>query len=476
MRKFDNTGARVNAGLEDDKRPTSIELPEGSDEPVDLSGVEQDSAEIEKHETELNDAKDAVVGLEAIAMSIQSTLSGRGMDRTAAMFAHIATARCCDALKLKNTLPSLENFGATNSQLMTTRAGLEDVKQKIVDGWKYIIDLIQSGLRKINEYYQRVWAQAPRLIAKAQQIQKKEAELKTGVSKEAGKLEIDKSSMANIHLNKDANGAILASGLNVLSDLSGQIFVDYVKNVNEWGEKVVDAMGNMDYADDDRFKASVDTLLEAKLDVDALFPAADKASGEGNNVGGKETSEILGGKKIFVHKATATGTEDDNDPEGQAKQAANDAGAKTAGAQVDLGEFRAYSNSVTEARVYLGSASDKEAEVNEKSVATFTRPEIKNIANSVEQLCTIIMNYKAGNKRANDLRQKAVTAAKRAQTNSVKANDLSKDNSTAAGSLHKIVGAVNTLLTQPNQAFSAHMLRVCSISLALCEKSLANYK
>jgi hypothetical protein len=440
-----------------------------------MSEFESEASAVAEHTREVTDANEAVMGLEAIAMGIQSTLKGRGLDRNAAMFAHIATAAYCDRLRVNNPLPSLENFGATTSQLTMTRAGLEDVKQKIKDAWKWIIDLLQSGIRKVNEYYQRVWAQAPRLITKAQAISKQVSELKTGKSKDGKNIDVDKSSFTTVHVAKAVDGAGLVGGMKQLESISGDIFVDYVKKVTDWGDQVVTSTTDIDYADDNRFTETVNKLMEHKLETDKLVAAATVASQAGPNAGGKETPEIMGGKKIFVKIGAdvsaekAPGTEDD--------QTGTAPGAeKTAGATVVLADWRGFVNPLSDTRVYLGSAYETEPELSDKSVATFEAQQIGSIAASAEALCTIIMNYKAGNKRANDLRQKAITAAKRAQTNAVKADDLSKDNATVAGQLNKVVAAVNTLLTQPNQEFSAHMLRVTNVCLQLCEKSLANYK
>lgn len=472
MRRF---SPHARAGLESGDG----ELDLTSTEPVDMSEFESEASAVAEHTREVTDANEAVMGLEAIAMGIQSTLKGRGLDRNAAMFAHIATAAYCDRLRVNNPLPSLENFGATTSQLTMTRAGLEDVKQKIQDAWKWIIDLLQSGIRKVNEYYQRVWAQAPRLIAKAQAISKRVAELKTGKSKDGKNIDVDKSSFTTVHVAKAVDGAGLVGGMKQLESISGDIFVDYVKKVTDWGDQVVTSTTDIDYADDNRFTETVNKLMAHKLETDKLVAAATVASQAGPNAGGKETPEILGGKKIFVKVGAdvsaekAPGTEDDQTPE----PAAPAPGAeKPAGATVALADWRGFVNPLSDTRVYLGSAYETEPELSDKSVATFEAQQIGSIAASAEALCTIIMNYKAGNKRANDLRQKAVTAAKRAQTNAVKADDLSKDNATVAGQLNKVVAAVNTLLTQPNQEFSAHMLRVTNVCLQLCEKSLANYK
>lgn len=480
MRRF---SPHARAGLESGDG----ELDLTSTEPVDMSEFESEASAVAEHTREVTDANEAVMGLEAIAMGIQSTLKGRGLDRNAAMFAHIATAAYCDRLRVNNPLPSLENFGATTSQLTMTRAGLEDVKQKIQDAWKWIIDLLQSGIRKVNEYYQRVWAQAPRLIAKAQAISKKVAELKTGKSKDGKNIDVDKSSFSTVHVAKAVSGAGLLEGMKQLESISGDIFVDYVKKVADWGEKVVTSTTDVDYADDNRFTETVNKLMAHKLETDKLVAAATVASQAGPNAGGKETPEIMGGKKIFVKVGTdnsatdadkTPGTEDDSEEIGaiRREQLANQAAAKAAGATVVLSDWRGYVNPLSDTRVYLGSAYETEPELSDKSVATFEAQQIGGIAVSAEALCTIIMNYKAGNKRANDLRQKAITAAKRAQTNAVKADDLSKDNATVAGQLNKVVAAVNTLLTQPNQEFSAHMLRVTNVCLQLCEKSLANYK
>lgn len=468
-------------------RGVGVESADGADdqnlastEPVDMAEFESEANAVAEHTREVSDAEEAVMGLEAIAMGIQSTLKGRGLDRNAAMFAHIATAAYCDRLQIKNPLPSLESFGSSTSQLTMTRAGLEDVKQKIQDAWKWIINLLQTGIRKINEYYQRVWAQAPRLIAKAQAISKKVSELKTGKSKDGKNIEVDKSSFSTVHNAKVVTGVSLLDGMKTLESLSGDIFVDYVKKVADWGEGVVNSTTDIDYADDDRFAATVSKLMEHKLDVTTLVGAANVNSPAGPNAGGKETPEMLGGKKIFVKVGTdataekAAGTEDDQKPEGEPATPA--APAKAAGTTVDLSTWRGFVNPLSDTRVYLGSAYETEPELSEKTVPTFEAQQIAGIAASAEALCTIIMNYKAGNKRANDLRQKAITAAKRAQTNAVKADDLSKDNATVAGQLNKVVAAVNTLLTQPNQEFSAHMLRVTNVCLQLCEKSLANYK
>lgn len=476
MRRF---SPHARAGLESGDG----ELDLTSTEPVDMSKFESEASAVAEHTREVTDANEAVMGLEAIAMGIQSTLKGRGLDRNAAMFAHIATAAYCDRLRVNNPLPSLENFGATTSQLTMTRAGLEDVKQKIQDAWKWIIDLLQSGIRKVNEYYQRVWAQAPRLIAKAQAISKRVAELKTGKSKDGKNIDVDKSSFTTVHVAKAVDGAGLVGGMKQLESISGDIFVDYVKKVTDWGDQVVTSTTDIDYADDNRFTETVNKLMAHKLETDKLVAAATVASQAGPNAGGKETPEIMGGKKIFVKVGAdvsaekAPGTEDDQTPEADTAATATAPGAeKPAGATVVLADWRGYVNPLSDTRVYLGSAYETEPELSDKSVATFEAQQIGSIASSAEALCTIIMNYKAGNKRANDLRQKAVTAAKRAQTNAVKADDLSKDNATVAGQLNKVVAAVNTLLTQPNQEFSAHMLRVTNVCLQLCEKSLANYK
>ncbi len=482
MRRF---SPHARTGLESEGGEDDVSL--GSTEPVDMSEFEAEASAISEHAREVSDANEAVMGLEAIAMGIQSTLKGRGLDRNAAMFAHIATAAYCDRLQMRNPLPAMEAFGSTTSQLTMTRAGLEDVKQKIQDAWKWIIDLLQTGIRKVNEYYQRVWAQAPRLIAKAQAISKKVSELKTGKSKDGKNIEVDKSSFSTVHVAKAVTGAGLLEGMKQLESISGDIFVDYVKQVADWGDKVVTSTTDVDYADDDRFNASVSKIMEHTIDVTKLVAAATETSPAGPNAGGKETPEIMGGKKIFVKVGTdasaatekASGTEDAEGappPEDKGGKGAENAAGSTAGATVDLAAWRGFVNPLSDTRVYLGSAYETQPEFSEKSVPTFEAQQIAGIAVASEALCTIIMNYKAGNKRANDLRQKAITAAKRAQTNAVKADDLSKDNATVAGQLNKVVAVVNTLLTQPNQEFSAHMLRVTNVCLQLCEKSLANYK
>lgn len=477
-RKFNLSGGLESAAIREPAPQENSEIRE-ADDLVSANETEVANAEVEEHQAEIEKVAEAAEGLESIAASIESTLGSRGLDAKSAMFAHHAIGAYTKRLNMRNPMPAMENFGGLTSQMATTRLGLEDLRTTIKDAWTWLIDLIKKAGQKIAEYYNKVWAMAPRLIKKAEGIVKLAGEKRNGLKPEGSKVEISKNMLSFLHVNKNYPSS-LSGELQKVEKFGDFLFVDYVNKVKSNVDALVEDFNNFPYDDDAKFTETINNFIDSRNQAIAEMEALNTKSGAGEN-----TTNFPGNQKVTTVGASLAASQESYGLEAQGKkppaqeQAAQqgaDKGDDKGGEGGDIETWNKVVKSIEGSELTLVAIDNKLGELTDKTISTLANGEISAIAERVIGICTIIMNYKTSSATVNAARDKLIKAAERSQSMASKAEELSADNQKIAQSLPKVIKFYAGVLDQPNRGFCNYMLKLSDVSLQLCEKSLANYK
>lgn len=458
MRKFPKRTLSA-AALENRPAHYDQDVREGEGEGVVVEGIPEEIVELNEAATEVelveNDREEleaAAEALEALMVIGNGTLGERGMTpQTAAIFNHSFehhTAR----LGIKAPTVGLESFGGSQSQLQATRAALESVSSVLEDIWQWILDVIQSARKRMRDYYERVWAAAPRQISQAEKLIEKMGSLTT--KKEDSKVKISASIATKLSIAGKFQATGVSDGLAAITPIAENLYNGYTGRVTAWATEVTSKVADIKYGSDAEFTTSIEAV---NLDVKAIYntdSVATDSVGNDKRFSGTEgiaitkSSELLGGKAVFLQLADA-----------------------------DAADFGAAIAALEKTRYFIDSFAEKEQKVEgEQEFEPIPIADAVSICQAVANNAKILMKFKRDFEKTDDVKKKALAAQKKAKAGATKAKDLSTENQTLAGKAAKLLGKVPTMIDQPNQAFSSYLLGTGSTALGFAQKVSAAYK
>lgn len=416
----------------------------------DIVEINEAADVVDEHEEVTEELTETAEGLEAIALSIESTLKSGGMGADAAMFATHAINAHLQPLGIKNTLPSVESFGASATKLGQTQVGLENLKEKIKEIWEYIKNLITRMRKAVMDYYNRVWAAAPRLRKRAEAIRAKADGITTAAKKD--EVEVSAGLAAKLAIG-DKVPTDFAAQLGVVEKVAETLFSKYVTDAIAWAKRVEDAVGQVKFESDEAFQSSaaalgnIEPLVVAGLADQAVASGDKRFEKLGEGVTVKRSADMMGNMAVFHHSMT---------------------GSK--------GDLRSELAALQKAHYYLAASTDAKLEVKADKLATMKKAEIVAAADKVAEIAVLIEKFKRNVDESDKAKEGALRAGDKVSSAAAKASDkLNAANQSTAGSVVRLLQHVPSVIDQPNQKFSQHILAVCGSVLSLCEKSLAQY-
>lgn len=456
MRTFNNRGISA-ASLED--RPAELQVDEpviAQSEPV-AEGVPEEIIELneasdavdEKHE-DVVELVDAAESLEALRVDVQSTLGERGLNPQAAKFMRHSLEAITSRLDIPVSMPSQEDFGTATSQTQATRVSLESMSSVISKVWEWALNLLESAKKSVLDYYNRVWAEAPRQIKKA-------SELRTKAAANTGKAEESTFDPGTGLANKLRIGQKVenvSAGLGKLEEISGKIFKDYSAAATTWASNVTTAIAGLKYDSDEAFTTSLAAVEGvAPNAVPSGFAdkaiTGDKRFAERDGLAYHGSDELLGGQMVV-------------------KQTANAGADATFRQKMDV-----ISNNTI--RVDAADADAKKIEDSSKT-ALPDIAEIVKICEGVEKVAGIVGDFKSNWEATAKVKSEAIAKLKGAKSALGKSDKLSSENQSAATVAIKLIAAIPSVMDQPTQGFSKYVLGTNSSSLSFAAKALAQYK
>lgn len=261
---------------EDEENPE--EMAEDFEDDADLA--DNDSDELEEMPA-IENAFINLEGLENLVATVESFEDGLTPQSAQLMALTVPTAlrsmgfpkEMCD-----NSMPSLEDFGGTNTQVEATGVAVEGWKESIEKGWKAVKDFVLRVIKTSKEFVERLIDGAKRLKANADKIGK--------AIEQAQKDKYVPKSDDRTFESKSVTGTYMSSQ-KVLKVSEVLDSVAAHESILEVPTKLSGPISTF-MADNARVKADVKTKEEAETEsknlIDATKKFVDAASGALKNV------------------------------------------------------------------------------------------------------------------------------------------------------------------------------------------------
>lgn len=144
---------------------------------IETQATATDVANTEEAVEELEEVK---AGLESIVSELEIAVRDGGLNAQAAQFLQLGVEAYTVRLGMETRMiPSLESFGGTTEKLAATKISMESIKETIRNIWEAILRTIRRIRAMLKNFFIRVFAAAPKVRARAEQI-KKAAQSATG--------------------------------------------------------------------------------------------------------------------------------------------------------------------------------------------------------------------------------------------------------------------------------------------------------
>lgn len=440
--------------LDPEVNPGTLEhdVPNADSFTESLLEVNEAQQNVEQHEDAIERGFEATEGLEAYANMMAASLGSRGLDPATANAVGYGVKREFSRIGVNHVSVGAEAFSNSATRISVTRTGLEDLREKLKSVWQWLLDLLEKAISAGEDFYLRVFGAAANMSKRADGIRSK-AQNPSGAKKE-NKVDVSTNMVKALNIGKKIPTGI-PGHLGNMQKIAGDVFTNYSKKASEFAEELIDKLADVDFDDDAKFTASV-----AAINLSKPFPllsevqpnprfANDKRF-SGNNIK-YEFSEVLLGNYMVVQRSAI-------------------------GASGVPSLDRDGANAIAQTRATLVTVHDKEPDYTSGTYDTMTLEDIISSCNVIEDIAALLDKFRRGARAAADLKKKTVKQTKVIKSKADKAKELDAANTTAAGQLVKIMGAIPTIVDQPNQKFSSYMLVTCKAVMDLCELSLAQYK
>lgn len=391
-----------------------------------MAEVDEAEAEVETEEEAGEELEEAAEGLESIANQIEASLEDGGLTPGEAVYMNIAVESYTNRLGIAAPIvASQESFGGSSDRLTSTQVSLEGLKEIVSQIWDKIKELWASLVRKLAEWYLKIFDAAPKLRKKAEAIQKK-------ASDTSGNAKEDKIKVGGVAKKLHVGGKVgdLKKASEAVASNAANRSKETVKWVNDFAT-IIEGIAN---------KPGTVEKLEADVAVPAVKNGNDDRFGKDMNV---ELESTLPGGKAYYQAIAKSGNA--------------------------FEQIRSY-------RVGMIDASKKDVSVDtDQEIKTLSLGDIDKICDNVIKIANAVENYK----REWEERKKAVKNLEKAgdkAEKSSKGDDLKQEQSAMIRQAVRAAGNYGKVCLRDGSDVASYSLTTGKALLAVCQKSLSQYK
>lgn len=456
MRNFARGNVRLHGAAALESHPETGEPSENTEVVVVPEGVPEEIVElneasgvIEQDDNDSAEIESAIDGLESLRVMVAGSLQDQGLTAREASFVNHAMESYTSRVGLKVTMPSQEAFGIDGSRVQATRASLEGLGETLTKLWNWLVEQLTKAKKNIIDYYERVWAEAPRQQKKLEALLDRAG----AITKASEDKEVEISKGTAQKLIVDAAIPALPAALEALSGVATKLFEEYLNSAVTWAGDVGTAVAALDFTDDAKFTASIAGVTKIAGVAIPSGLADSPATGEqfegADGVTFTKGDTLLGNKIVVVQHAAA--------PQG--------AGVR------DLVE----AIGKTQIRIQDSVKEPKKLDAALK-VSTPSSGDLKSVANAALKLAGQVQSFKRNWTKSDEAKSGALSKLKAVKSKVAGAKDLAAENQSAANAALKLIGVVPAIVDQPNQGFTAYLLSTNAAVISYLETCLAKYK
>lgn len=424
-----------------------VAIPEGV--PEEIVDLNEASEVVEGDESDTSEIEAAIEGLESLRVVMMGSLQEQGMTPREALTMNHAIESYTNRLGIRFEMPSQEQFGGTGPRSHATTVALEGLGEMLTKLWNWLVEQITKAKKNIIDYYERVWAEAPRQIKKLEALRDRAAAATK--APEDKEVELSKGLCAKLNISGKVEN--LQAHVKALSTVSDKLFTEYLDGAVAWAGQVTDATTALVFTSDEAFTTSLEAVRKIRpLAVPSGL--ADKAASEdiAKGVEGVELkmSELLLGNKAIVAQIASTD---------------------------DKSSIRDVIDAIAKNQLRLQDGVAEQPKFD--SALKITVPAanaLKDLAVEAAEVATKVQSFKRNWTKSDEAKTKALSKIKGIKSKIGSAKDLTSENQTAASSALKLLSAVPTVVDQPNQGFTAYLLTTNAAVISYLETCLAKYK
>lgn len=390
--------------------------------------------------------ENVIAGLEAIAEEAAGSIENGGYDRAAAGMMEVAVESHLSTVGLaaSDSVPSLESFGHTSTQVEATTISVEGIKEKAKQLWDFLVKKFKEIRQKILVWFKKIFSGAAMLKSRAEGIAKKSLDKKDGLKDDVENISLGGNAAA-LMTGKDGKAEIgkLKEGVAHLTKLGDLIYRGHAETLNKAADAVENLLTKAAAMDKDVFEKGLPNawFKDGKV-AGAETPVFIKAGISGDTV-------YLGGRQV-----TESGKDTSATDMGSLKSALDSVGL----------EF----NLVKDGEKAVKVAEDQDY----KALST---GDIKAVAEEVVTLAESIIAYESDYFKHQKSVEKADKAAEKFGAAAGK-NSLSAGAAAAEKVCKSAYSALQRLNQNPSNQFTASAMSSAKAALDVCDKSLSQYK
>jgi len=418
----------------DDKK----ELPDHADSlETDVADINETAADGEAHQANIDQAEATAEALEQFRVALEGMQGDGGIDGKAAQLLHIGASFMVGNVGGSNpntVVPAMESFGGTGSRLQAGTIALEEIKERIAEIWRAIVEAIKKAAAFVAGYWMKVFGAAEKLQRRAKELEER-ARQTTGQAKNK---EIEDSGIASrVHMG--AGGGGVAEGLTALKEVTSAIVTRGAATGGEVGKKAVEAVKALDGKNLPEILKLCEPIPGSKK-IDNPQQAGVAAAPEGLAVYG--TAELPGNFAVVSWVPAGDGGEFAS----QVKQL----------------------SAVAYKTVQVNKGAKADAKLSVMSLA-----ECGSVAKQVGTIADELLAMRKNTSNLNAIQKELASAAEGVASKAGSEEDESKREQMSA--VKAIATAANRLLVEPGASFSKYAIQACEAYLHWVEKSLKQY-
>lgn len=443
---------RMSAGVES-YRGLNISMEEAEADAM-AAEAEIEGAEITEDLATANRAVEVSDGLEDIAAIAEQTIGDNDATESEAALinaaANMAVAGTDDDAEA--LVPAVES---------RQRVGVESIRQRAADIWRSIVEFIKKIWAKMESWIYKLFGNAPKLRKRVESMRKRAENAATLSVKDAKTMSVT-SGLRSLTLNGKVikSGSELVNGMKVAETVGKTTLSELQQKVKSFGDQLYSAYDSFDVEKTSLFIGGV---LKAAKDIAPSGWGSDEAKRwDANEFATSRSPELLGNRCVLVRVPVKK----END--GRSALGSLDVARRTA--------------------TMMGSYTNKDVTLpNEASVTTFSLGEIEAVCKHIMGFADQIEEYSRGKvfkdlKSTKDKIEKA--SSKVAADWDRKVNETGEDGEKVIKAEHAAVmkSALSLNLTflnlvkEPGSSMVSYLVGLSYAALALCDKSLSQYK
>jgi hypothetical protein len=430
----------------------------------ELAEIAEDAAELDEMEEGIEEAEDVQEALESLHAMLGRDATAGGLSQESATYFQFALNRELNRVGLKNTAPSCEAFGVSQSKLRATTLSQESVGTKIKEVWAMIVKMVTEFLAKVNEFIQTHISSAGRMVKSAQGVFEKASK-----AKGEKKAQTMKAGAATKLCNKDGKFENVTGGLDDVKTMINHACGEAATKGAERAKAMADVLRSFKFTNNmDIYTTLANDVVEAVSTTDDYIKEAGSAFKQDESIYHAVAGPVLPGGY-----AVATVTVRDDFKDDKAYKDSNKVVqwlTRWAAAQGTVGTVVL---KCVKTSAFGMFKKDIEADYEEVPVASIE--DCKAIAKTVEEIGQMIVGYKTKNDQVQQAIKQLREAGDQFAKNAEAGEGADEGSKTAIKSVLKIVqhvarGSLNFAKSGISYATSTGVA-----ALSYAEKSLAQY-